>query len=533
MPLIPSKRRLFAALAAFVLAAAAPLALAQDSSRPVQYLSASVQSLDRLSRAANDLDIKLPPFLTAEGIQASFSNSGRNVTLDGQRPIGVLFFMAPGFNVSAGQGIVFELPVTEGSATVESFVQAGGQKDPDHPDTALMNGAAFRRTSHYFMFSQRAGDVALGNDADLPRLYPPAPRQQAAGRQVDARVNFDLKAFLRGAGVSLDQLMKDQNDANPHPGVDPVWNKLGQDVAVNWIKSIDRLNTAVSRVGQQFELQLAMSPSSVSSSGKFSRPGMPTGVLARLDMAYSPLKAMPWIDQLADGAANAMASDKTRTSTPAQQQALKSFVHSTAELLLGAQAESVALTPQGKSVVVYIVQRFAKPVDIEARARAVANSFNRVGGANDPSKIQVKKYSDRGQTAVRLTEDENGNPTTYLDAVQKGNTVFLAASDDPGHHVLNLLDLPDGGAISDLAVGSVDLEAIARLATSQGAFASATPEQRKLIEDLVNGQSLDFTMTREGEGIAFNIAMKADLLKKVIRTVQQLIGGQQQATEKP
>ena len=102
--------------------------------KPAEVAEVSAASLADLSRAARAIGIPLPPVVTVGGIERQFPFIGAG-GLDAKRPIGVIYFARPDWNVALGDGVAIVLPMKPDAAPLSSFIDAGGMMVPGHPDT--------------------------------------------------------------------------------------------------------------------------------------------------------------------------------------------------------------------------------------------------------------------------------------------------------------------------------------------------------------------------------------------------------------
>lgn len=491
------------------------------AAKPEKFLTASVASLDSLAKAAADIGVELPPFLTPAGIETSFAFLGAG-SINPQRPIGVVYFMAPTFEVSKGNGIVFVLPVKDGTAPLDPLRQGGGKPVDGRNDVVALNGAAFRRTQRTMMFATDPSTVLLSKESDLTGLYPDPELPPPAGPQTLARVSFDLEAFLRGSGKSLEDIIKANVDNAAAPA-DPVGRaqyEMGQKLAIGWIQSVHRAGLTLSRNGPQFGLQVSVAPVTVTPAAKFNRAGMPADVLARMDLAFCPIKSMTWLDGLVENFGKTLAQDKRLNLGPAEQRASVRFLHSVAELLFGGDGESIGVAMANGKPVVYVVEKRTQPVDAAARLKQLAAEFAGATGPKNPSSIDVQQYTDaRGNRVTRLRELESGAPSIHLDGFSKGDTLYLTVAADAAHHMTSLLDQPAGAPVTGLGDGSINLEQVFSKAVESGALGQLAEQQRATIFNLVKGHRLDLAATKEGDSVVIGLSLPQKFIRDAIELI--------------
>lgn len=488
--------------------------------KPAKAATASVASLTRLAQVAGEIGVPLPPFLTAQGIGQQFPFIGPD-GIDPERPIGIVFFAGPNLNVQAGQGVVFVLPVKPGAAALTAF--KGAKPVEGHPDAVDLNGTIFKRTAGSLIFSQTPDGVLGTEEANITDPFKADP---AGGKSV-IQVRLDVKSLRDGNPEMFKSMLasaKDAASAGTAQQIDP-------QAAIDFINTVNHVDLALEQAGTDLALKLAVAPMKVPAGGMSPKPGMPKEVVARFDLSASPMELMTSPEKTIGEIIKA--SDNATRFTPAQQKQMAQLFKVFSDTFLNADAISLGVAPQAEKTVVYFVEQHRQPVDLPAQLKAFADEFNKTAPVMDnaakaeKTSVKISDYTDQdGLKVTRVTGFDNDRPQGYLDATEKDNTVFLAASADAGHHLGAIVNLPPQGQMNALMSGTLDLGATV-MAVEQipgCPLASMPAEQRKAIEDGARGQMLRLSGGGEGDGTFFRLTVPQAVIKQ---TVQMAQGSQQ------
>lgn len=519
-----------ACLAAGVLigAARSPAADEQggaEAKKPVLAGSASIASVDKLDEAARAVGLTPPAFLTAQGIEQNFPFIGAG-GLDPARPLGLLIFAGPKFDLNRGEEAVFALPVNPGAASLDPLIRNGAQPLPGHDDAVQIKSLVLRRTSDHLMFSTGGDLVLRAKGSDLDALY----KKQAAGNpQPLARLVFNPRAFLAGSGEQFRAMMK----AADHPVRDPAAEtgyRLGQQLGWGLLDAFTRFDVDISRSARDIQCAITLAPLHVSTSNRVTRPGLPPEAVARLDLAFAtePLVskwAEPYIGQLA----GAMTDKPDPHPSPEQEKAVRDFVRAASTTLLGGKALTLAIVPQGQNTYAYLIQQHEAAPDIAARLHEMADAFNTISRVMEPrpgqtiSTMDTQEYTDRGGVKVtRVRELEGRRPTFIIDGAQKGGTVFLCLSPGSAHHLAAVADLPAQGAVTGIASGSLHLD---RLLEAIGP--DMPNDKHEELAKLLRDKTIELTAEpAEQDAIAVSLAVPQQLVSGLVRFLQGDGGGE-------
>ena len=490
-------------VACFVLVGAARISAADepgggDAKKPQLVGSASIASVDRLSEAARAIGLSPPGFLTAQGIEQNFPFIGAG-GLDTTRPLGVLIFAGPKFDIARGEEAVFAFPVKPGAASLDPLLRNGGQPVPGHDDAVQIKSLVLRRAPDHLMFST-GGDIALtARGSDLEALY--AKKPGAVDPQPLARLVLNPRAFLAGCGEQFKGMMK----ASEHGPRDPAGEagyRLGQQIGWGLLDSFTRFDLELFRDTRDLRFAVTLAPLRVSASAAVERPGLPEAVVARVDLAFATApQVMKWAEPHMRELAGAMMNKADARPGPGQEKAIREVLRASTDALLGGKALTLGIVPRGENTYVYVIQRHDAATDIAARLRALADSFNKTGRLmeDNPQKpvstMDTQSYTEPGGMQVtRLRELESGKPNFVIDGAQKGNTVFLCVSGEPEHHLGGVVDLPAEGALTGIAAGSVRLD---RMLAVVGA--DMPKDRHDNLAKLLRGKAIDLTARPEGE----------------------------------
>jgi hypothetical protein len=441
----------------------------------------------------------------------------------------VLFFAADDWNLEKGQGVVFVLPVNAGAASLQPFVNAGAKPVEGHADTVSLNGTAFRRTANTFIFSPTEEAVVGVKDKELPNIYK---KQPAAGAELPAqpiaRIVFDEKALRTVASKAFESALAEIRKSSGKPKDDS--ERLGQDLALQFIKNIDRVELALGRATNNLELKLAIAPAQVPAAGTFDKPGMPAEVITRVDISAPPRKILAFSDESLRRFVRTIPIDPAgNRPNPQQQRQLIAFLNATADVLLDGDAASIGVATRADGATIYMVQQHPKP-DLPGRLKAVVDQYKRTSEMMDSpgeqDSLNMETYAGPGGsqvTRIRMN-DALKHTTFYVDALQQGDRVFLTGSDDAAHHLDDLMNAKEAGPMTSLVSGQVNLERAleAAFSASDSGFAKIPADRRKTLKEMVKGRSLSFTANGEKDSIAFSIGLPEELIKQ---SIDLLMGG--------
>jgi hypothetical protein len=215
--------------------------------------------------------------------------------------------------------------------------------------------------------------------------------------------------------------------------------------------------------------------------------------------------------------ANGRPADKKLT--PAQQRDMANFLTKAAGVFFGGDATTIGLGPGGDPAnanaananaananaanagapAVYVVSQYAKDVDFAAALKGLVDDARRYDAAKPPadrSDITVETFAAADGSKVTRVRSKGTRPgalAVYLDAVQKGRTVLLAAGTSEAHagidRLLAAAAKPEGD-MKAVAEGWVDLEGAIDAAMAAG---GPSADLRKMLADTFKGQRLTWT----------------------------------------
>ncbi|HEY2586448.1 MAG TPA: hypothetical protein VGI81_11850 [Tepidisphaeraceae bacterium] len=468
--------------------------------------SISLASLSRLAHEAGELGIKLPPPLTAEGIERQFPFVGAG-GFDPDRPVGVFFFAGPGTRFAADAGIAYVLPVKPDVATLKSVLDLGGKPLGNGSGAVEWNGMTFRRTPNNYVIFSRSPDAAIAvREADLLDGYRP-PLSPRTGPDVPIlRASFDAAACRR-ADPSRFRMMV---DGLTYPAASRSPAAADALRAIAW--RITRLDLAMLRSGDELSLKFGIAPIRIPAAGTFTRPGMPEGVVARFDVAAPPMQVMPWLESVFGRFWPGLALSGGRWDDEFRRDAV--------QILLGGDAVSMGLDPRENVGVFYIVQQHVQ-ADPVARLRQAAERSNLVAAypvdKTRAAFLEFTQYTTpAGLHVARVKVTEGPACTFCLDLVRRADTVYITGSTDPGQFVESLVGAKQEGHMVGLATGSLNLAAAMAILDDVTGLGGMPPPQRQQLNRILNGRSLTLSATGETDEAVFDAAVPRDLVKDLI-----------------
>jgi hypothetical protein len=511
--------RLFAVTLAAIALCARPAA-AEDAPAgenpgvpPTQIGLISAKSIDAAAAFARQLGTELPANVTAARIEETFPFIGQG-GLATDKPIGMIFFGGQG--LTPEQSIAIVLPIKPNAAPLDELKKSG-MAVPGHPDTvALDDGTALRRTADYLIIG-KTPVVSVAKAEVLAKALK--------GPDALVRAAIDLKALRQAMPEHFKAIvdaMKKQALSQTYPDeAQRAGARMFIDGFQEFLEKSDRVELGVDNGAAALRLFATAAPMELPPVMPGDRPGMPEGVIVRLDLSARPTSMMD-----TQFMKLAMA-DAQKDMTAEQKKKLKDFIAGVQALYLGGDRVSVGFE-MGDSPVGYIVNHYAKPIDYAAELGRVIDQAKAFGDAiKEPTETELQTYDAGGAKVVRLVMLDKQKPQVYIDAVQRGSDVLVAISDKDAHYIDRLLAAKSGGPMRGLASGSVDLAKLFDAATKQpdSPVAGMSAEQRKQLADLLRGQKLSASFSSEGDAATFDMIIPQGLIKNASKLAEVFAPG--------
>lgn len=478
-----------------------------------QIATASVASIDKVRQLAIDAGLGEIPFLSADFIEQKLPFIGPG-GLDAARPIGVAFYAGP--NVTPEQGAVIVLPVKQGKATLEPFVQQGAQPVAGQPDTVTAQGATFRRTPDYFVFGTVTDPVKA---IDVKSISTPHGKPDSL-----VSISVDL-ASMRTAmpdrfTAFVDQIDQQAKQQNGEAG------EFGAQLVTMPLRTLDKAAISLDRPAGGLRMALAFSPVKLNNAApaRAARPGFPQGVVARADIAYPPKQLQAQADAIVT---QLFTGDQRefKNLTPAQRKQAAAFLSHFAGIFLSGDSVSLAVGPHEGKPVVYVAMARADAQNLGAQIKQVVTESEGVAKMmNEPAILKLEEYPADADKVWRLHLFNNGNQMATIDILARGNMAYATIGGDDTKLVSSLPALKAEGNMSGLASGWIDLEAILKIAGEQpGNPLAAKPEaERKALMDLVQGQRLNWGALLQGDTLQLDLTMPPKLLSNIAQLIQAM-----------
>lgn len=507
-------RRACALVGAAALAAGgiAPRASAED--KPVEAGTVSIASLDKLADSAKRLGVDLPGFLTAPGLEQMFAFVGKN-GLKTTAPLGLVYYSEKGWNMQAGQGVVFVLPVNAGAAPLATFTNLGGKPVDGQADCVLLNNVIFRRTDSDLMWGVQPGGsvVEQTNPADLAKPYQ--AQQAEAGEDLIAYTTIDIKNLRDADPKAFEQFITTaaQNGASPAAGAyERAGQQFGQQLVVQWCKQLDTLDLSLLQADKGLVVRMGVSPAHLPEAGNFHMAGLPGDVAISVHLAAQLDTIYPGAQDFLSKFGDVIRNVQDTANSPDDQSAIDDIVKSSDALVFGGKAESIGVVPDGQHHgMVYIVEQGAAP--LEGRMTDWADKFNAGLKKLDAADTTVPKATvehlttSGGLRETRVTLRE-GHATDFLiDGVEKDGKVYLTLADRPGDYLDKLANLPEGGPMPALISGMIKLDQM-HISTNSS---PSIPWPAAMA-----GQEITFSVNGRKDGAECEVQLPQDLLKQVI-----------------
>jgi hypothetical protein len=294
-------------------------------------------------------------------------------------------------------------------------------------------------------------------------------------------------------------------------------------MALAFVKGIDRVTLGLDRDAEGLRVLGTIHPLKLPPpTPGVVRPGMPAGVVARLDVACPPAEAWPLLQP---GPLRKFLGEVTAehlNAVPERREQLLDVMTSVSRLFFGADATSIGVEPRGggKEMAFHVVNQYARPVDVMKDMRDLAAqieaSAREMGDQGPP--VELTTYQVGNTTVNRVTLIDRGKPFGYVDLVQRERTVWISISPSPRSAMGGLLAAkPEGEPVRGVAGGFVELgRLVDLLADGPGRpLAKMRPEQVAKLRSVVRGHRLALSASREGDGLRLDVGIPNALLKEV------------------
>ncbi|HET6249876.1 MAG TPA: hypothetical protein VFE47_19455 [Tepidisphaeraceae bacterium] len=486
----------------------ASAARAEDAPKPMltQVGFAAGKSIDALAAFAKMIGIDLPPSASADGIEGQFPFVGKG-GLATDQPIGVAIVGGPDTKDPTNAFVVV-LPVKPAAATLDLLKAQGAKPVADRADTVLLNGIELRRTADYLLFSPTPGAVAIVNIGAIG--------DSVKGGDALVRVSLDVKAARENMPDQWKQL---HGMIGGLAGGDP--DKL--EAMAPMMRSIDtanRLNMALDNGDKGLRLAFTTSPTTLPPVTAANRPGMPPGILGRVDVGITMAEASFGLKDRTAGLIKSAQDPKNNNGKPlsdAQKQQVADLITGAVALYLDPTAMSVGVEMIGGDPVIYVVQHRSKPTDVPAELQKLVNQFNVLMKTLDPTtSFDLITYQSDGVRVLRLVGMDNGKPQMYVDIVQKGDDVYATICPNQYRYIHKLLAAKDEGPISKVASAWLDLGKLAVALTGPGGdMAGMPPEKEKELLELLKDQKISMASSVGGDAGTVEFTVDKTLLQNM------------------
>jgi hypothetical protein len=475
--------------------------------KPTPVAVAAVRSADAVAKLAAQTGLPLPPAASPQGIEQQFPFIGPG-GLATDKPAGMVVFGGPGIDPQKAAAIL--LPVKPTAATMEALKTAGGQPVPGVSDMVQLQEGFIRRTANYVILGSLPDALAQAREDALADLLK--------GNDALARVSVDLKAVRTAMPEQYKAFLDEaRKNAAAVPGADAPGAKEGREWFVGLIDRLDQVDVGLDHGDKGLRLFSTLRPLALPPATPAVRPGLPPGILARLDLAAQPSQLLhvddAAIDQLIQNSV-----EHGGKLNPKQRQEMKGMLTRLRTILLDASAVSVGVEMVGDAPVVYAVARHAKPIDYTDEVRhLVGHAIVIAAESHEPPPLDMQTFDAAGAKVLRLRMIDNAKPFAYIDGVQRGDLVYLTGSDKQFLFLDRLLAAKPEGPMQGLAEGWLDLGRIFDSVVKQpnSPLAGMPPEQQKQIADALKAQRLTLSATAEGDAATFDLTIPTGLIQNV------------------
>jgi hypothetical protein len=271
---------------------------------------------------------------------------------------------------------------------------------------------------------------------------------------------------------------------------------------------------------------------------------MPAGVIARLDLsgaAVATLGAQSIRDSLTKAGLDGADQERAKTGPPLTENQKRSFEDLSKllfKLSLADDGVSVGVESLGNAPVVYVLERYSKPVDFLATLRLAIGKLNTISDdMKDPRPpLELKTYPLNDMKVVRLlveTSATDKTPLAVIDAVEKGNDVMIAISQKSFRTIDRLIDAQGAGgadapgeSADALAAGWVDMGRAFDALAAGGALPPSVPaEQQAKARELLAGVRIETSTSVKNDSGTVEITLPDNLVRNIPKLIGVFAGG--------
>ncbi len=477
-------------------------------SKPAAIAHLTLGSLNQITSFADDLEVPLPSFLSAGGLEEMFDFIGAG-GIRKELPIS-LDYLAGG-DLQQGQQVVFFLPVVEGHAPIATFVQKGQALGTD---AALVNGIPFRRTGNYIMW---------GGNPDLITAITPERLPDTTQNPPLLEIVYNGKLLREIAPQQLEGFRKTQLEQDA--GVAKSKSELaGQRWAVDSMtRGLDLLSVRLEKVDDLLRVTTQIDPAPTFTVHTFQRPGLPEGCAFRID--WQP--PHDWVRQSLSRLVALTGQEDFYKDAPGDAKNHKPFeelIVQCTNAVFDGDAATYAMELADDGPVFYSVTQSAGPRDVGVDFSHIENQAASLDGKGKKTCTRSNYKLDDGTTVARLIGlGDDGKPEFYVDTVDREKTRMTTVSKFETHAIGRLLQAKPVGPSSDPATGWVDGKLmLALVANLNGSKGAVTDEDEELLSKVLNGQRLNWTVNSAQNHLNLVLDVPVLLLKNISHNSEAL-----------
>lgn len=495
--------RLAAALGAWLLLGSLP-ALAQESSWA--YITAMTGPLDRIEACFEELGVSQPKALRRETIENEMPFIGPG----GLRDKGTLgMWMGPGEPGSTKPGGVLIFPVHPDAAKLKEFTSRGARPVSGSSDTVRIQGTFLRRTEGFLLMGPMEKYVT--------HLDPMAAQEHLSAPGTLAEVDINLDLWRKTDPSTFYSIMQDKGEESTRTFRHA--EELGRSMVRRvYEKQLSRMRLTLRDGGASLHLRLGLEPFAPGEIAPLPRPSFPSGVIGRVDIAYSSAESSQWLKEVTEEILNAAEKDNLfanleRARVNVDQ--VRALFKEAFEIFWIADAISIAVEPLRGQMIYHQVNQYRSPGGFTARLTAAVKKINELDRRQGSRKggLGLTTYNASGARISRLTFP-SGKLT--LDFVDSETTVRIVAASDSRRRLSDLIKAPADGTLTSAFSGALDVNAMVDAMIASG---TRLPLPLRTRENL-RGQLITWTTTAEGKAATVDF----DVPKSLVRAFLQLAG---------
>lgn len=502
----PSPRTALAALLLAVGLIAHPVSAADDDAPKQEVVGwLVVKSFDSIDALAKEMDVILPPDISAAGLEKELPFIGPG-GLDTSKPIGIVLFSG---GKKADESFAVAIPCKPNGGSLEALKQQGLEPLPGHDDTILAGDTLLRRTANYLIFGQPQQGILNLKEEAITKALPEA--------ELLAKAWVDFKKFRT---LMPEEWTKVVEDITADASRDPVGKQLFGDPMAKFLKEdLNTLTLSVEKTAAGLHAAARVDAVTLPApTAGLQQGGMPAGVFARVDLAVPLAKLFPVLTEESVRTFVDKAAAEDANIPPDMRAQMADIAGRAAKVVAGADGTSVGMELGIDQPVFYVVQqRQAGAGDVGEQIKTIVMEVDGIfKKMNEPAPMDYRAYNAPIGTVHRIRFVENGRALAYLDVLERGGTLMAAISNTEHRWIDRLAATRPNGGMGKLLALNVDLGKMVNTMTKVPecpVTGQMNDEQKTKLRQAMTGQMATLSVSGQGQTLAVDLEVPKALLK--------------------